>query len=205
MIAKRRRLVLASASPRRMALLARLGIDAVQRPAAVDEVGPTEVADPVAAAAENARRKAAAVAATSGDDDVVLAADTVLVVDDGWLGKPASRPAAHAMLASLAGKTHRVATAVAIVANEGRRECVETTRVAMRPLDRRAIEAYHAAVDPLDKAGAYNIDEPGPLDGGVVADIDGSYANVMGLPIERIEPWLVELGVIDGVDRSAGR
>lgn len=163
----------------------------------MDEVGPGDVADPIAAAAENARRKADAVARVCGPDDVVLGADTVLVVDDGWLGKPASRGAARAMLASLAGRTHRVATAVALVAGDVRRDCVETTRVTMRALDEAAIDAYHAVVDPLDKAGAYNIDEPGPLDGGVVASIDGSYANVMGLPVERLVPWLAELGVID--------
>lgn len=187
-----RTLVLASASPRRSAILSRAGYAFETRVADVDEVSPADGV-PWQAVAENARRKARAV--PCGVGEVVLGADTILVLTDEWLGKPADRGVAAAMLALLAGRVHRVATAVCLTFSGGEEAFVEETQVRMRSLTPAEIAAYHDVVNPLDKAGAYNIDEHGPLPGGVVEAIEGSFVNVMGLPLERLAPRLSALGI----------
>jgi len=126
---------------------------------------------------------------------VVLAADTVLAVEGGWLGKPATRAEGERMLAGLGGRMHRVVTGVALAAGDRLESLVVTTVVHIRALTPEQVRAYHAAVNPLDKAGAYDINQHGPFAGGVVESIVGSYSNVMGLPMEQVVPRLGAWGV----------
>ena len=196
------RFVLASASPRRRALLTEAGFDFEVRPVDVVEVGPEDHEDPWWAVRENARRKAVAAMglAVESAREAILTADTILVLRGCWIGKPRDRGEAMQILTDLAGQVHQVATAVALVGPveagfsgsevSGIDPWVEVTEVVLKPLAAAEIRAYHAAVDPLDKAGGYDINEHGPLPGGVVASIRGSYSNVMGLPMERLVPRL---------------
>jgi len=172
-------IVLASASPRRRRLLEEAGIPFVVHPADVEEV---ERGDPFEVAAANARRKAEAV-----PGDVVLGADTVVALGDALLGKPADAAEARAMLARLAGTTHRVITGVALHAR-GRTvvRCVET-RVTMRPISDAELDAYVASGEGMGKAGGYAIQET--ADRFVVA-LDGPYDNVVGLPVETVRALL---------------
>jgi len=124
----------------------------------------------------------------------VLAADTILVVDNGWIGKPGTHEEALDLLEHLGGKTHKVVTAVSLLGEEEAESFVEVTSVLLKSLATHEIRAYHAVVDPLDKAGGYDIHQHGPLSGGVVDSIKGSYSNVMGLPMERLAPFLMGFG-----------
>lgn len=183
--------VLASASPRRRELLARLCPEFRVEPSRVEErLGPGPLPAAVAALAE---AKARAVAATLGDG-VVVGADTVVVVDGAVLGKPATAEEARAMLRRLAGREHEVITGVAVVdAATGRAASrAVLTRVRMRAYDAAAIDAYVASDEPMDKAGAYAIQEGGRR---LVAGWEGSYTNVIGLPLEETAMLLAAFGV----------
>ncbi|MBN2491501.1 MAG: septum formation protein Maf [Planctomycetes bacterium] len=183
-------MILASRSPRRRALLAAHGYTFETAPVAVAEVRPGEQGEPFAAVAENARRKALAAAGAAGPGALVLAADTLLVFEGHSIGKPTDREEAARLLRRLGGATHRVATGVALLGDGVEEVFCEVTAVRLKRLTDAEIRAYHAAIDPLDKAGGYDIDAHGPIAGGVVASIEGSYSNVMGLPMERVAPLL---------------
>ena len=190
------RLILASASPRRRELLAGLGLPFELRPSAVEE--PLPAGTPAtglarALALEKARDVAGRVAREPGDPAVVLGADTLVVLDGQPLGKPGSAAEARAMLAALAGRTHEVVTAVALVETRSGREVTETvvSRVEMRPYGVAEIEAYLATGEPYDKAGAYAVQG---LASRFVEGIDGSYSNVVGLPISSVYNLLKQLG-----------
>ena len=160
-------------------------------PGDIEEVLP---AGPLAAAvARLALDKARAVAARTGEG-VVLGADTVVVVDGRPLGKPVDPSEARAMLRRLRGREHEVITGVAVVdARTGRAESrVVVSRVRMADYDEAAIEAYVATGEPLDKAGAYAIQGRG---GTLVADLQGSFSNVVGLPLEETAGLLAAFGV----------
>jgi septum formation protein len=171
------RLILASASPRRAELLAAAGIDFDVIPADVDETvhaGET----PEGYARRVSEAKARAVLARSHGRPV-LAADTVVVVDGHILGKPADDADARRMLRLLSGRVHDVLTAVTLdEATE-----TETTAVELVPLSDEEIAWYVASGEPHDKAGAYGIQG---LASRFVARIDGSYSNVVGLPIALV-------------------
>lgn len=132
----------------------------------------------------NAHRKTRAVAKRY-PDRVVLGADTLVARDTRLYGKPADLADARRMLAELAGRTHQVVTGVCLLRWRGHRERLfaETTDVTFRDLDRAQIDAYLARIHPLDKAGAYAIQDHGDH---LVAEIAGSYSNVVGLPVERV-------------------
>lgn len=181
-------LILASRSPRRQELLARAGIPFTMRPADIDETW-LEGEDPRAHVERLARAKAAAVAA--GPDDVVLGADTVVVVDDEILGKPADAADAARMLRRLEGREHRVLTGVCL--KRGHREAVdsEATVVRFAPLSEAEIEAYVASGEPMDKAGAYAIQG---LASKFVERVEGCYFNVVGLPVAKVHRLLKSLG-----------
>ena len=182
-------LLLASASPRRAALLRGLGVRFRQIPSGAGEEH--DGADPAASAAEVALRKALKVA-ESHPLDVVIGADTVVVAPDGQpMGKPRDGGEALGMLMRLAGRTHRVVTGVALVGPAGRRTGVETTLVRMRRFGRDEAERYVRSGEPLDKAGAYGIQGRGGL---LVAGIEGCYFNVVGLPITLLYGMLTECG-----------
>jgi septum formation protein len=186
-------IVLASASPRRRELLEQAGARFRVDPADADETPPPG-ATPEEAARAIARRKALAVAARSPAGDVVIAADTVVAAADGeLLAKPADAADAKRMLSKLCGTTHRVVTGVCVVrAGESRAaEASETTFVTMRPARDDEIDAYVATGECFDKAGAYAIQETGDR---FVTRVEGSWSNVVGLPVETALRLLREAG-----------
>ena len=175
-----KRLILASASPRRREILESAGyvFDIISPDA--DEV--SEGLSPAELTVENSRRKAcAALKAVNG---VIICADTVVCLDGMILGKPDGAEGAKKMLSSLSGRSHSVITGYTVT--DGAKEVcgyVETT-VHMRPILPFETEAYVATGSPLDKAGAYGIQEWIGYIG--VTGLEGSYFNVMGLPIQRL-------------------
>ena len=172
-------LVLASGSPRRADVLKALGLAFRIDPAHVPE-GRADGESPVEFAERLAREKALAVAARH-PAALVLAGDTIVVLDDDVLGKPADDEDAAAMLVRLAGRDHVVATGLALVApGAGVTSGVDTTRVRMRPFDEATARAYAASGEPLDKAGAYGIQGRG---GALVRGVEGDYFTVMGFPV----------------------
>lgn len=178
-----RRLVLASGSPRRRAILAALGLEFDVRPPEVDEAFlPGESGS--AEARRLAEKKASAVAAGAGE--LVLAADTIVVLDGELLAKPADPREAALMLASLSGRPHVVVTGLALRLGDSLHSAAAETTVTFRSLDAAEIEAYVRTGEPLDKAGAYGIQGYGSA---LVERIDGDFFNVMGLPV----PTLLDL------------
>jgi septum formation protein len=169
-----RRLILASASPRRRELLSQIGVVFDVDAAHVDEGD-----DPRVNAVEKAR---AAAARHRGEDAVVLGADTEVVLDGSVLGKPGGEAHAREMLRRLSGRSHAVVTAYALVDCTTGRELVRSveTDVTFRHLTDDDIDAYVATGEPLDKAGAYGIQG---LGGQFVRRIEGDYTNVVGLPL----------------------
>ena len=160
-------------------------------PSEVDEtLGPGPLTEAVA---RLAFEKARAVAARVGAG-VVLGADTVVTIDGDALGKPAGPDEARAMLRRLRGREHEVITGVAVVdARTGRAErTAVTSRVRMADYGESDIEAYVAGGEPLDKAGAYAIQGAG---GALVAGYEGSYSNVVGLPLAETARLLAAFGV----------
>jgi septum formation protein len=191
-------LVLASGSPRRAELLAKAGLQfrVVISPA-------EEIHDPAlppdVLCEENARLKAAAVA-REHPDATVIGADTLVFIDGEPLGKPADLAEARAMLRRLSGRTHTVCTGVCVIHPGGVAETFhDLTDVVFRVLDEAAVEAYLALVDPLDKAGAYGIQEHGDR---LIETIQGDFDNVMGLPVARLVERLAPRWRAFGSDRS---
>jgi septum formation protein len=185
------RLVLASASPRRRELVASLGVPFEIVPSDIDE---TLDAVPLPeAVARLALRKARAVAA-SRPAAIVLAADTIVVIDGQALGKPADPGEARAMLRALRGRTHEVMTGVAVLDAATGRDAVDTaiSRVTMAAFSDAAIDRYVASGEPLDKAGAYAIQGAG---GALVAGLEGSHSNVVGLPLAVTAALLRRFGL----------
>lgn len=183
-------IVLASRSPRRTALLTRLGIPHEVDPAHLDETSlPGEA--PRALAVRLARAKALAVAVRHPDVPV-LGADTVVVLGDRMLGQPASPADAEAMLAGLSGREHRVITAVALARGTSAAHRIDETRVWFRALSPDVIRDYVATGEPLDKAGGYGLQGLGTI---LVERIDGDYFGVIGLPLRLVVDLLGEAGV----------
>ena len=183
--------MLASASPRRRELLRDICSQFEVVPSEIDEAlddGPTPEA-----VAGLALRKARAVAARAGEA-VVLAADTVVVLDGAALGKPADPEEARAMLRRLRGREHKVITGVAVVDSRTGREAslAVVSRVRMAVYSDTTLEGYVASGAPLDKAGAYAIQD---LGGALVERLVGSYTNVVGLPVEETRRLLADFGV----------
>jgi len=184
-------LLLASRSPRRAELLRTLGVAFRVLDVEVDET-PTAGEAPDAYVRRLARDKARAGRAIV-DSLPVLAADTTVVLDGAILGKPLDAADARTMLARLAGCTHEVMTGVAVIDGRGSlRDTVLATRVTFRTLAPDEIAAYVASGEPLDKAGAYGIQG---LGGALVARIEGSYSNVVGLPLAETLALLDAAGV----------
>ncbi|MBN2361440.1 MAG: septum formation protein Maf [Deltaproteobacteria bacterium] len=184
-------LVLASASPRRLSLLLQAGLQPTVRPAVVDET--PAPGEPAAAYARRIAGAKCQVASAPRPEALVLAADTVVHVGDAIYGKPADAAAARAMLGELAARWHQVTTAFAL-ARAGRMLATDavTTRVRFRPLTPRDIDRYVASGEPLDKAGGYGIQG---LGGALVDQVEGSYTNVVGLPLPEVLTALARQGV----------
>lgn len=176
-------LILASASPRRAELLRQLQrefqivtSDAVE--VAHEHLSPLEICE------LNAHRKARAVAKKI-PDALVLGADTLVFLNGEIMGKPRDLADARRMLARLQGHTHQVVTGVSLIHLRRHRERLfaVSTDVMFRRLTAAQIAEYLSKMNPLDKAGAYAIQERGDL---IVSEISGSYSNVVGLPVERV-------------------
>jgi septum formation protein len=182
------RLVLASASPRRAALLRAAGIDFEQgAPPEVDEAPPPGLDPPAVAQALAVRKAVAALGRHPGR--VVLAADTVVFVEEQLLGKPADAADAHRMLALLSGREHGVATGVCVAEEDRHRSGVSVTLVRFRPLSGEEILDYVAGGEPFDKAGGY------ALQGGAarfVHTLEGDEDTVIGLPLRLVRALLAQ-------------
>ena len=177
-----RRVVLASASPRRRYLLESAGFEVLVRPSSVEEFSGGLA--PRALVLANAEMKAMEVAAsTSGD--LVLGADTIVVLDGEILGKPRDLAHAAEMLRRLSGRTHEVLTGVCMLRGGTVARCSfgESTCVAFRSLEEGMIGAYLQEINPLDKAGSYAAQEDR---GRLIERIEGSMENVIGLPVARV-------------------
>jgi septum formation protein len=189
-----RRLILASASPRRRELLALICPEFEVIPSEFDESGMPDDLTPrehvATAAAEKARDIANKV-----EDGIVIGADTVVSIDEHILGKPADEEDAKRMLRLLSGKAHQVYTGIHVVcvSKGDRRERGDTecTDVTFRELTEVMIERYVATGEPLDKAGAYAIQGLGSV---LIEGICGCYFNVVGLPIYRLSLILEDYG-----------
>ncbi len=180
-------LVLASASPRRRDLLTTYGYEFVTAAATVEESTAAWMSARELVLLNAGRKSAARRGWRAGA--VVLGVDTLVSLDGRTLGKPRDLPEAAGMLTHLAGRTHQVYTGVCLdQADAGRTvSFVEETRVTFLPLTADDIAAYHQLIDPLDKAGAYAAQEHGEK---IIAAVDGSWSNVMGLPMERLTEML---------------
>lgn len=174
-------LILASASPRRSELLTAAGIFFEIAAANVDETPLTgEAAEGYVRRLAEAKAQAAAAV---HPDATILGADTVVVVDGRILGKPATAADARAMLTELSGRTHEVLTGVALVTPSGTQTAVESTSVEFSRLTSGEIEWYVESGEPMDKAGAYAIQG---LASRFIERIEGSYSNVVGLPVSLV-------------------
>ena len=184
-------LILASGSPRRRELLDLMGLTYTVETPDVDESFSGRPSETVM---EISRRKAAAVAARHSDS-IIIAADT-LVFADGALGKPHTPERAKEMLRSLAGNWHHVYTGITVINTRSGRilRNVDKTRVHLVPMTEQEIDAYVATGEPLDKAGAYGIQGMGGM---FVDRIDGSYSNVVGLPMSMLRIMLAQVGSVD--------
>jgi septum formation protein len=181
---KKYNIILASNSPRRRELLAGLGIDfEVKVLPDIEENYPESLS--VKDIAEYiASEKASAYKNQMADNDLIITADTVVIVDDKVLGKPADAADAAEMLRLLSGKKHQVITGVCLTTKAEQRRFSVVTDVTFKQLTNEEICYYIETYRPFDKAGAYGIQEWIGYVG--VTGIDGSYYNVMGLPIQRI-------------------
>ena len=186
------RLILASGSPRRRQLLRDAGYEFEVVSPPVDEAahGWLTVRE---LTIWNAARKAAGVSRIA-PDAVVLAADTLVAIDGEILGKPNDLEDAVRILRRLSGRAHEVWTAIRInhAARRRSRSFHEMSRVHFRKLNDRAIRDYLAKIDPLDKAGAYAAQGHGTE---IIERIEGSYSNVVGLPMEKTQSFLREFGI----------
>jgi septum formation protein len=186
-----RPLILASASPRRSDILNRLGYVFVVVPAAIEEHEPEATADPRALVAHNAALKADWVAARHRDA-VVLGADTAVFLNGEVFNKPIHLDDARRMLRRLAGQTHTVCTAVAVRSGGQKYDIGVESRVTFRAFGDAVIDQYFSRGNPLDKAGAYGIQEGGDL---LVDRYTGSLTNVVGLPAKETKELLIRAGV----------
>jgi septum formation protein len=178
------KVILSSNSPRRKELLAGLDIDfSVRVMPDIDESYPDDL--PVKEIPQYiSRKKAEAYLKAIADDELVITADTVVVLDHEVLGKPANRDEAVAMLRKLSGKKHQVITGVCLTTLK-KQHCFEViTNVTFKALTEAEISYYVDKYQPFDKAGAYGIQEWIGYIG--VTSLEGSYFNVMGLPVQRI-------------------
>ncbi len=186
------RLLLASASLRRLRLLREAGFDPDVLPSQIVETQ-ADFLTPAEGALFNAIRKGMAIA-VQHPDDIVLSADTVVTLDGSVFGKPADMEEAFRMLKLLIGKMHEVITAVAVMHLNKRRTRVGTERTAVkfRSLTDPEIREYLEIAEPVDKAGAYAAQESPDR---IIESVTGSFTNVVGLPMELTIPLLAEFGI----------
>ena len=181
--------ILGSGSPRRKELLAGIGVNFEIRTKDTDEVYPEHLA-PQEVPLYLAALKAAALLDELAENEVVICADTVVILDNGIMGKPADREDAIRMLSRLAGRTHEVVTGVFMGNSERQISQADSTLVTFGELTREEIEQYIEQHKPFDKAGSYGVQEwMGYV---AVEKLVGSYTNVMGLPTHVVYRMLKE-------------
>ena len=188
---KKYKVILASGSPRRRQLLSGLGIDYT-----IKVLPDVNEAYPETLKGEDiplyiAREKAEAYLKGIESDELIITADTIVWLDNEVLGKPTDERQAKVMLRMLSGKTHHVITGVCLTTSEFQKSFTTTTEVTFAKLSEEEIDYYVEKYRPLDKAGAYGIQEWIGFVG--VEAINGSYFNVMGLPIQRLYKELAKL------------
>jgi septum formation protein len=188
-----RALILASASPRRSELLRNAGIPFEVDPADIHEA-PSAGEKPIPYAQRLAHDKAKTVLARHLDS-IVMGADTIVVVDEHLLEKPANADDAARMLRLLSGRTHQVITGVSLLTSNFERTEAELTQVSFTTMSEQEIAEYVATREPMDKAGAYGIQG---MASRWVERIDGDYFNVVGLPVARVYRMLKEAGLERG-------
>ncbi len=187
------RLILASKSPRRRYLLAQAGLKFEVVPSNFDESS-VPFQDPADYVCALSRAKAADIAKTH-PDSWVIGADTIVVIDRQMLGKPKGRDAARAMLSRLSGQTHQVFTGYTLCCAAADKWFTDVTRtdVSFKELSADEIEWYIHTDEPFDKAGAYAIQGLGTF---LVKRVNGSYTNVVGLPVCEVIELLIREGVL---------
>ncbi len=187
---KRYRIILASASPRRKELLSKLDIDFTAKVLHdVDESFPASL--PVVQVPQYiSRKKADAYRQEMQENDMVITADTVVAVGRRILGKPKSAEEARVMLKLLSDRYHRVVTGVTIMTAKRTETFATVSRVRFTRLNDEEIDYYISKYKPFDKAGAYGIQEWIGMVG--ITELNGSYFNVMGLPVQRLYAKLKE-------------
>ena len=191
------RLILASASPRRIQLLHQIGLTAEVIPSHTEEKISSENPEEVVQAL--ALQKAEDVYArllsegNVGDATVVIGADTVVSVDNHILGKPRTHEEAAEMIASLSGRTHQVYTGVAVITPKENLSFAEMAAVTVYPLSPAELRSYAESEEPMDKAGAYGIQ--GSF-GKFVKGIQGDYNAIVGLPVARLYQELKSMGLL---------
>ena len=191
------KIILASNSPRRKELLAGLDVQfEVRIIPGIDESYP-ETLPTMEIAEYIAQKKAKAYRETMADDELIITADTIVVLDDKVLGKPKDAEEARCMLHALSGKTHQVVTGVVLTTKELQKHFSVVSNVTFKTLSDNEIDYYVDTYKPMDKAGAYGIQEWIGYVG--VTRLEGSYFNVMGLPVQRIYEAMKEFSICDGI------
>ena len=191
------KIILASNSPRRKELLAGLDVQfEVRIIPGIDESYP-ETLPTMDIAEYIAQKKAKAYRETMADDELIITADTIVVLDDKVLGKPKDAEEARCMLHALSGKTHQVVTGVVLTTKELQKHFSVVSNVTFKTLSDNEIDYYVDTYKPMDKAGAYGIQEWIGYVG--VTRLEGSYFNVMGLPVQRIYEAMKEFSICDGI------
>jgi septum formation protein len=190
----RSRLILASKSPRRKHLLEQTGLKFSVIPSDFDESS-VAMSDPAAYVRALAEFKALDIS-QKHPDSWIIGADTIVLIDNQILGKPGSNDEAREMLKRLSGKSHQVFTGYCICCREKKQLFSETvkTEVHFKELRLAEIDWYIETGEPLDKAGAYAIQGVGSF---LVRSIDGSYTNVVGLPVCEVIEFLIKQGVME--------
>ena len=194
------RLILASSSPRRLALLQAAGLAFEQHSPRIDETPlPAETCKALVARLATAKARAVQAALQprsgaprSGTQALILAADTVVSLDGALMGKPKDRQEGARLLRALSGRTHEVLTGFALLGPDDSVCQVVATQVSFRPLTAKEIDAYWDTGEPQDKAGGYGIQGQGR---GFVSRLEGSYTNVVGLPMEALGAQLRRQGL----------
>ena len=185
------KLILASGSPRRADLLRQLGLSFSVVVPSMDEM-PRRNEDSLKYVERMAKDKNAEIRKRLDSVDLVLSADTVVVYQSRILGKPKSKAEGLSMLRLLSERTHKVITGVALTTKNQKKFCFVETKVKFRRLSDHEIQAYWMTKEPKDKAGSYGIQGLGAL---FVSRIEGSYSNVVGLPLMETGELLKQLGV----------
>ena len=183
------KIILASKSPRRKEILETMGVEFEIDVADVDE-SVDESLSPLEAVCEISKRKTKAVSQRHTGEKIIISADTVVVIDGRIIGKPKDKEDAFNILKGLSGKTHEVYTGFTIFGNGKSKTDYEVTKVHFKELCDEDIKRYIETGEPMDKAGAYGIQQKGNL---FVEYIHGDYYNVVGFPISKICVTIKEL------------